>query len=731
MDKYFQINKATQRTENNWTNVRNKFPPQIPIDNFSSDSDDPFVFREETDTNEIHSKVKTVKLGDKGVKIFFSNQINPSSSNGYSCRDVLAELVNDFKSELEKVGYNLPLVKELLRSDKKYKVNFKIELAIEQLSKEIQKTDISEVDSIQTDHLTEKIKQDFKNEVIDVDMDEYNSNEIVANYESDKRSTKDQNKLPGNVLRKKKGGTSRRRTKPLFMESKEIETSHNPSIDGTTSMDTQYSQETEQFIPKPDPSFKEKKSSFVPPRHVPTLAEQLGYHPVEASSKGSAGSCLKRFHESQKEETTTKPSTTSSSRKLVKEYEEEEFLSWKEKAKRLRALRAARARKKQETESSEEEEVAPPEQTSLFVSARDKIKDGKQKHSSEANSNGSSQRARGVMSSKFVPPISRNGTQDEQTGSNPGDKQDEYLKSLDPRLVELIMSEIIDHGPPVEWDDIAGLDFAKSTIKEIVVWPMLRPDIFTGLRGPPKGILLFGPPGTGKTLIGKCIASQAGATFFSISASSLTSKWVGEGEKMVRALFTIAKRHQPAVIFIDEIDSLLTQRSDSEHESSRRIKTEFLVQLDGATTLCEDRILVVGATNRPQEIDEAARRRLSKRLYIPLPDAVARKAITARLMAQQAHLLTDSDLEAIVSGSAGYSGADMTCLCREAALGPIRSLDVSDIFQVSEEQVRPILIQDFTSALSLVKPSVSESDLEVYVKWNEKFGSTSLPPTAD
>ena len=122
-------------------------------------------------------------------------------------------------------------------------------------------------------------------------------------------------------------------------------------------------------------------------------------------------------------------------------------------------------------------------------------------------------------------------------------------------------------------------------------------------------MLLFGPPGTGKTLIGKCIASQSGSTFFSISASSLTSKWIGEGEKMVRALFAVARVHQPSVVFIDEIDSLLSQRSESEHEASRRIKTEFLVQLDGATTEGEERILVVGATNRPQELDEAARRR--------------------------------------------------------------------------------------------------------------------------
>lgn len=125
---------------------------------------------------------------------------------------------------------------------------------------------------------------------------------------------------------------------------------------------------------------------------------------------------------------------------------------------------------------------------------------------------------------------------------------DDRLKHIDPKMIELIRSEIMDTASTnVTWSDIAGLEYAKSTIKEAVVWPLLRPDIFTGLRRPPRGILLFGPPGTGKTLIGKCIASQSKSTFFSISASSLTSKWIGDGEKMVRALFAVASVHQPAV----------------------------------------------------------------------------------------------------------------------------------------------------------------------------------------
>ncbi|XP_076975243.1 fidgetin-like protein 1 [Tamandua tetradactyla] len=340
-------------------------------------------------------------------------------------------------------------------------------------------------------------------------------------------------------------------------------------------------------------------------------------------------------------------------------------------------------------------------------------------------------RSRGIFG-KFIPPVPKQDGEDQNgrmqykpygAGSaEPAHPIDERLKNLEPKMIELIMNEIMDHGPPVNWEDIAGVEFAKATIKEIVVWPMMRPDIFTGLRGPPKGILLFGPPGTGKTLIGKCIASQSGATFFSISASSLTSKWVGEGEKMVRALFAVARCQQPAVIFIDEIDSLLSQRGDGEHESSRRIKTEFLVQLDGATTSSEDRILVVGATNRPQEIDEAARRRLVKRLYIPLPEASARKQIVVNLMSKEQCCLSEEEIDLVIQQSDGFSGADMTQLCREASLGPIRSLQTADIVTITPDQVRPIAYVDFENAFRTVRPSVSPKDLELYENWNKTFG---------
>lgn len=145
----------------------------------------------------------------------------------------------------------------------------------------------------------------------------------------------------------------------------------------------------------------------------------------------------------------------------------------------------------------------------------------------------------------------------------------------------------------------------------------------------------------------------------------------------MRALFAVAKVEQPSVIFIDEIDSILCQRTSEENECTRRIKTEFLVQLDGTGTGENDRILVVGATNRPQELDEAARRRLTKRLYIPLPDLEARKQIVENLMSQTKSILSPEEIDHIAKESEGFSGADMANLCKEASMGPIRTLSTT------------------------------------------------------
>ncbi|KAJ3364131.1 Fidgetin-like protein 1 [Allomyces javanicus] len=301
----------------------------------------------------------------------------------------------------------------------------------------------------------------------------------------------------------------------------------------------------------------------------------------------------------------------------------------------------------------------------------------------------------------------------------------EKIKNVDARIIEMIENEILDNRSAIAWDDIAGLEAAKQAIREIVIWPMQRPDLFaaSSLRRPSKGVLLFGPPGTGKTMIARCIASQVDATFFSISASSLTSKWVGEGEKMVRGLFAVARAKQPSVVFIDEIDSLLTSRSEGEQESSRRIKTEFLVQFDGAATDADDRILVVGATNRPQELDEAARRRFKKRLYIPLPCASGRRHLLSHLLRRQAHAVASTDLESIVRATEGYSGSDLTALCEEAAMMSVREIPPTQFASVHADGLRPITAEDLRAAQDQVRPSVARADVEFHEKWNDEFGS--------
>ncbi|KAG0227386.1 hypothetical protein BGW42_002976 [Actinomortierella wolfii] len=321
----------------------------------------------------------------------------------------------------------------------------------------------------------------------------------------------------------------------------------------------------------------------------------------------------------------------------------------------------------------------------------------------------------GAKRGKFKPPLNRSnsGEQDvafgKKGGATSGGSGDEIiddrLKNIEPKMIEAIKNEIMETSSTITWDDIAGLEHAKNTIMEAVIWPMLRPQLFGGLRTPPKGLLLFGPPGTGKTMIGKCIASQSNATFFNISSSSLTSKWVGDGEKM--------------------IDSLLTQRTDGEFEASRRIKTEFLIQFDGVGTPGDkDRILCIGATNRPQELDEAARRRFVKRLYIPLPDAQGRYCMIQSLLRNQPHDLTEEQIREIQDLTEGYSGSDINGLCREAAFGPIRSIR-GDILNIDVNSLRPIQFQDFKDALTQVRASVSDRDLEMYMKWEAEYGSVA------
>lgn len=250
-------------------------------------------------------------------------------------------------------------------------------------------------------------------------------------------------------------------------------------------------------------------------------------------------------------------------------------------------------------------------------------------------------------------------------------------KGVDEGAAKQIFNEIVVQGDEVHWADVAGLEVAKKALKEAVVYPFLRPDLFMGLREPARGMLLFGPPGTGKTMLARAVATESRSTFFAISASSLTSKWLGESEKLVRALFSLAKALAPSIIFVDEIDSLLSSRGgSSEHESTRRIKTEFLIQWSDLQRAAAgskqtdkekaegdaSRVLVLAATNMPWAIDEAARRRFVRRQYIPLPEAPVRGEQLKTLLGHQKHNLSKKDILVLVELTDGIFSFSRSCL---------------------------------------------------------------------
>ena len=237
-------------------------------------------------------------------------------------------------------------------------------------------------------------------------------------------------------------------------------------------------------------------------------------------------------------------------------------------------------------------------------------------------------KAAGAAQGSTLPPATGNaGGGAQNSGAAAQEESKKPYGNIDPAVVRSIEETILDDSPNVHWDDVKGLAEVKQVLKETIIMPTMRPDIFRGLLAPSKGILLYGPPGNGKTMLAKAIATECQSTFFNCSASTLTSKWMGEGEKLMKALFAMANAKAPAVIFIDEIDSIMGARGGQEHEASRRLKTEFLVQFDGVNSSQEEkRILVLAATNRPQDLDEAALRRMTRRIYMPLPDDEARKA---------------------------------------------------------------------------------------------------------
>uniref|UniRef100_A0A7N2N3C2 AAA+ ATPase domain-containing protein n=1 Tax=Quercus lobata TaxID=97700 RepID=A0A7N2N3C2_QUELO len=292
----------------------------------------------------------------------------------------------------------------------------------------------------------------------------------------------------------------------------------------------------------------------------------------------------------------------------------------------------------------------------------------------------------------------------------------------------------------VSFDDIGALENVKDTLKELVMLPLQRPDLFCKgqLTKPCKGILLFGPPGTGKTMLAKAVATEAGANFINISMSSITSKWFGEGEKYVKAVFSLASKIAPSVVFVDEVDSMLGRRENpGEHEAMRKMKNEFMVNWDGLRTKDKERVLVLAATNRPFDLDEAVIRRLPRRLMVNLPDAPNREKILRVILAKE-ELASDIELEAIANMTDGYSGSDLKNLCVTAAHCPIREILEKEKKEknvalaenrplpalYSSADVRPLKLEDFKYAHEQVCASVSSesTNMNELLQWNDLYG---------
>ncbi|KAE9459539.1 hypothetical protein C3L33_08514, partial [Rhododendron williamsianum] len=319
----------------------------------------------------------------------------------------------------------------------------------------------------------------------------------------------------------------------------------------------------------------------------------------------------------------------------------------------------------------------------------------------------------------------------------------EFEKRIRPEVIPA--SEI-----GVTFSDIGALDETKESLQELVMLPLRRPDLFKGgLLKPCRGILLFGPPGTGKTMLAKAIASEAGASFINVSMSTITSKWFGEDEKNVRALFTVAAKVSPTIIFIDEVDSMLGQRSRAgEHEAMRKIKNEFMSHWDGLLTKQGEKILVLAATNRPFDLDEAIIRRFERRIMVGLPSVENREKILRTLLAKE-KVDQGRDIKELATMTEGYSGSDLKNLCTTAAYRPVRELirqerlkdlekkqtaqegknlkDAPDTEAEKEERVitiRPLNMQDFREARNQVAASFAAegSVMNELKQWNDLYG---------
>ncbi len=289
---------------------------------------------------------------------------------------------------------------------------------------------------------------------------------------------------------------------------------------------------------------------------------------------------------------------------------------------------------------------------------------------------------------------------------------------------ELVLKE----KPDVTWEQVIGLDDAKSALRESIVYPTKRPDLFP--LGWPKGMLLYGPPGTGKTMLAAATANEMDGYFINVDASSMMSKWLGEAEKNVSKLFTMARSYaekegKPVILFVDEVDSLLGSRN-SEVGGEVRTKNQFLTEMDGVNGKGKDLMLyVIGATNKPWSLDWPFLRRFQKRIYVSLPTLEARvnlfEQYTAKL--KKDYRVNTTELAKLFDG---YSASDIKDICQAAQIKTVHEIfNAPDYHEPveGEEPIQPrdLTTSDFKDIMARRKPSVSMDMIRAYHKWSEEF----------
>jgi SpoVK/Ycf46/Vps4 family AAA+-type ATPase len=289
---------------------------------------------------------------------------------------------------------------------------------------------------------------------------------------------------------------------------------------------------------------------------------------------------------------------------------------------------------------------------------------------------------------------------------------------------EMIDNLIVSQKPETSWESIGGLEQAKKTIKEAIILPFIKskPPYIKA----PRTILLYGPPGTGKTLLAKASSNTLNATFFEARLPTLLSKYFGESPKLVSALFNKAKKLQPSLIFIDELDSIAMSRDSNIDESTRRVLSQLLTEIEGFNTSKEEKILIMGATNKPWDLDEALVSRFQKKIYVPLPDFNARKDVfEIHLKGADTNRI---DLNNLSKRTEGFSGRDISSLCQEAIIHMVREQNPF-LEQLSAKELetyslnyRALTPEDFEFAFEKIKPSTMAINIKKYEEWKQEFG---------